>query len=190
MISLRVSTLLAVAALAGCSSLKVNTEYDPTAPYASFKTYAWNPAPPGPEQAPAIRNPVIRDRVVAAVDRELGAKGFTRVTPDASPDLLVSVHGWAQSRVEVSSYGYAYGPGYVYGPAYGPYQPMPVAPAVEVHSYTDGTLLIDFVDAKARKLVWRGTAQDTFTTPDLDAVRRSVDEAVRQLVGAYPPKAR
>ncbi len=184
--SLRVSILALAAALAGCSSLKVNTEYDPTAPYASYKTYAWVQTPPGPEQAPAIRNPVIRERVVAAVDRELATKGFARVSADASPDLLVSAHGWAQSRVEVTNYGYSYGGAY----AYGPYRPMPVAAGVDVRSYTDGTMLLDFVDAKAMKLVWRGTASDTFSNPDLDAVKRSVDEAVRQLVASYPPKAK
>ena len=186
--SLRLSVVVLAGALAGCSSLKVNTEYDPTAPFPSYKTYAWNPRVPGPEEAPPIRNPVVRDQVVRAVDRELSAKGFTQVQPDANPDLLVSVHGWAQSRIEVTNYGYAYAPGYVYGPAYGPYQPMPVAPATEVRSYTDGTMLIDFVDAKSAKLVWRGTAQDTFTNPDLNTVKRTVDEATKQLLGAYPPK--
>ena len=119
--------------------------------------YAWLQTPPGPEQAPAIRNPLIRERVVAAVDRELAKKGFARVSPDATPDLLVSVHGWAQSRVEVTNYGYSYGGAY----AYGPYRPMPVSAGVDVRSYTDGTMLLDFVDAKAKKLVWRGTASDT-----------------------------
>ena len=184
------SILALAAALAGCSSLKVNTEYDPTAPYDSYKTYAWNPKVPGPEEAPSIRNPMVQAQVMAAVDRELRAKGFAMVKPEANPDLLVAVHGWAQSRVEVTNYGYAYGPGYVYGPAYGPYHPAPVVPAVEVHNYTDGTLLIDFVDAKAMKLVWRGTATDTLTSPDLAAVKRTVDEAAKQLIGAYPPKPR
>ncbi len=184
--SSRVSILALAAALAGCSSLKVNTEYDPTAPYATYKTYAWIANPPGPEQAPAIRNPVIQQQVVAAVDREMARKGFALTKPDASPDVLVSVHGWAQQRIEVTNYGYSYGGAY----AYGPYRPMPVPGGTDVHTYTDGTLLLDFVDAKAKKLVWRGTASDTFSSPDLNAVKRSVDEAARQLLDAYPPKKR
>jgi hypothetical protein len=184
--SLRVSMLALAAALAGCSSLKVNTQYDAAAPYASYKTYAWNPAPPGPEQAPAIRNPLVRDRVVADVNRELAKKGLAQVAPDANPDFLVSVHGWAQSRVEVTNYGYSYGYGYAYGP--GPYRAMPTGPAVEVNSYTDGTMLVDLVDAKAKKLVWRGTASDTFTSPDVNAVTRIIDDAVAQLFENYPPK--
>jgi hypothetical protein len=64
---------------------------------------------------------------------------------------------------------------------------MPVS-AVEVQSYTDGTMLLDFVDGNTKKLVWRGTASDTFTSPTPDVVKRTVNEAVRQLMQAYPPK--
>ncbi len=180
------SILVLAAALAGCSSLKVNTEYDTTAPFATYRSYAWLASPPGPEQAPAIRNPIVREQVIAAVDREMARKGFVLTRPEASPDLLVSVHGWAQQRIEVTNYGYSYGGVY----AYGPYRPMPVAVGAEVHAYTDGTMLIDFVDAKANRLVWRGTASDTFSSPDLAAVKRTVDEATRQLLEAYPPKPR
>src|SRR5512138_742077 len=109
------SILALAAALAGCSSLKVNTEYDPTAPYPSYKTYAWLAAQPGPEQAPPIRNPVVRAQVQGAVDRELKAKGFTLTTPEANPDLLVTVHGWSQDRIQVNNYGYGYGGAYAYG---------------------------------------------------------------------------
>ena len=186
MAPMRVSILVLAAALAGCSSLKVNTEYDPAAPYASYKTYAWVANGPGPEEAPAIRNPIVQAQVVAAVDRELAKKGFTLTRPEANPDLLVSVHGWSQQRIEVTNYGYSYGGAY----AYGPYRPVPVTAGADVRTYTDGTMLLDFIDAKARKLVWRGTASDTFSSPDLGAVKRSVDEAVRQLVDAYPPKAK
>jgi hypothetical protein len=180
----KLTILTLAAALAGCSSLKVSTQYDPTAPYPSYKTYAWVTAQPGPEQAPSIRNPVVKAQVQSAVDRELKVKGFTLTSADANPDLLVAVHGWAQSRIEVNNYGYGYTGVY----SYGPYRPaMPVS-AVEVQSYTDGTMLLDFVDGKTKKLVWRGTASDTFTSPTPDAVARSVDEGVRQLMQAYPPK--
>lgn len=184
--SLRVSILALAAALAGCASLKVSTEYDPTAPYPSYKSYAWLAAQPGPEQAPPVRNPVIQAQIQAAVDRELGAKGFTRSAVEENPDLLVTVHGWSQNRIEVNNYGYGYTGVYAYGPA--PYRPAVPISSVEVQNYTDGTMLLDFVDAKTKKLVWRGTASDTFNSPTPDVVKKTVDEAVRQLMQAYPPK--
>jgi hypothetical protein len=189
MLSPRLSLLALVAALTGCSSLTVNTQYDPTAPYATYKTYAWNPRGPGPDEAPPIRNPIIQQQVVSIVDRELAKKGFTLVKPEANPDVMITLHGWAQSRVEVTNYGYAYGGTYMYAPY--PYRaPVYGAPAVDVQSYTDGTLLIDFVDGKTMKLVWRGTASDSLSSPDPGTVSRVVDEATRQLMAAYPPKVK
>ena len=91
--------------------------------------------------------------------------------------------GWGQSRVEVTNYGYAYGGAYVYGP-WGP--TAVAAPIAEVNQYTDGTLILDFVDAQSKKLFWRGTATDTLTTPE--QVPNVVDGAVRRLLEQYPPK--
>jgi hypothetical protein len=178
----RRSILVLALALAGCAGAKVNTQYDPGAPFGSYKTYAWLATQPGAEQAATVRDPGARQLIVNAVDREMARKGFTRTTPDANPDLFVSVIGWAQQRVEVSNYGYAYGGAYTYGP-YGPGYAVPVA---QVNQYTDGTLLLDFVDAKTRQLVWRGTATDTVTS--LDQLKGTIDEAARKLLEAYPPQ--
>jgi hypothetical protein len=180
--SLRLSMLLAVATLAGCATtVKIQTEYDPAAPYPAYRKYAWLNATPGPEQAAAMRNPAAYAMVVGALDRELAKKGFEKTTLEGNPDFVVAVLGNSQQRIEVTNYGYAYGGAY----AYGPYGPGMVVAAPEVRSYTDGTLLVDFVDAKSKKLFWRGTATDTVTSPD--SLKASIDDAARQLVAAFPP---
>jgi hypothetical protein len=163
--------------------VKVNTEYDPTAPYDTYKTYAWNPRPPGEEQAPAARNPQVRALVISAIDREMKKEGFALTTPEANPDFLVSVHGWAQNKIEVSNYGYAYGGAYRYG-AYGPGYAVAV-PVTEVREYTEGTLLLDFVDAKTKQLVWRGVATDSITSAS--QVPKVIDGVAIELLKAYPP---
>jgi hypothetical protein len=163
--------------LAGCSTLQVKTEYDASAAFPSYRSYAWLATAPGAEQAAAIRNPAVRTLVVTAIDREMAKKGLVRTTTDANPDFYVSVIGWGQSRVEVTSYGYGYAPGMYH--AY---------PAVAVEQYTNGTLLLDFVDAKTKALFWRGTAADTFNSPD--EVQAKIDEAAKELLAAYPPPAK
>ena len=178
MTSLRASLLVLAAALAGCSSMQVKTEYDPKASYETYKTYAWLATEPGQEQAAAVRNPATRAHIVGAVDRELKGKGMVRTTPDQNPDFLVSVIGWGQQRVEVSSYGYSYAPGY-----YGAYGALP--PMTQVAQYTDGTLVLDFVDAKSKTLFWRGTASDTVSRGD--QIAETVDKAVNKLMQSYPP---
>ena len=171
-------------ALAGCATgAKIQTQFDPKAPYPTYKTYAWLATDPGQEQAAAVRNPQVRQMIVGAIDRELQRKGLTRVTPDEKPDLFVSVIGWGQQRVDVTTYGYAYGGAYVYG-GYGPGYAVPVT---SVQEYTDGTLILDLVDAKTRQLVWRGTAADTISNPS--AIGQIIDEAVQKLLAAYPPKS-
>lgn len=182
--SFRSLAMLAVL-LAGCSSLKVSTQYDPAAPYPSYRTYAWLATAPGQEQAVAIRDPGVRVLVIDAVDREMKRKGYTRVTPDQNPDFYTSVIGWGQQRVEVTNYGYGYGGAYMYG--YGPYGPTAaVVPTAQVNQYTDGTLLLDFVDAKSKQLFWRGTATDTLAAPE--QARGVVEGAVQQMLERYPPK--
>jgi hypothetical protein len=182
--SMRLCFVVLAAALVGCSSVKVRTEYDPAAPFKTYRTYAWLPTAPGPEQPAAMRNPEAYARVVAAVDREMAAKKLVRTSVDANPDFLVSVLGWTRSGVEVVNYGYTYAGAY----AYGPYGAGAMVPVNEVREYTEGTLLLDFVDAKSRKLVWRGTATDTVTSPE--SVRASIDAAARELLAAYPPPER
>ncbi len=163
------------AALSGCSSVQVQTQYDPAAEFARYRSYAWLATAPGAEQAAAIRDPAVRTLVVTAIDRELAKKKLTRTTPDAGPDFFVSVLGLSQNRIEVRDYGYA-----VYGGVW-------VAPAVDVSQYRQGTLLLDFVDARTRQLFWRGTATGALESPG--ELQQIIEEAARRMLEAYPPRA-
>lgn len=175
------------ATLAGCATAKVTTEFNPKADFRAYKSYAWVTSAPGPEQAPAIRNPAVLALVHQAIDRELANRGMQRVET-GQPDLLVAVHGMAKDRIEVQTYGYAYAAspyGYYGGPMMGPY-PGPVAMGGTVQQYRDGTLILDLVDGKTRELVWRGTASDTVSDPS--QVQGVVNDAVKAMLAEYPPK--
>ena len=177
--------LIAVAALGGCAStMKIQTEYNPKAEFAQYKTYAWNPTPAGPDQAPTARDPAVRAMIVAAIDREMAKKGLVKVPYEDDPSFIVTALGWAQRQIEVTNYGYVYAGSYVYGP-YGPGYAV-ATPAVEVRDYHVGTLLLDFSDARTKELFWRGVASDTIQ--DVSTVRSTIDEAARKLLESYPPK--
>jgi len=177
-VALERATLTLAFALAACSSMKVQTEYDRAADFKGYRTYAWILQQPGPEQAAAARDPSIREAVIGSIDRAMAAKGMTRTEPDRSPDLLVAVHGWATDRIDVRSYGYSYA-----GTPYG-FQPSMVSPAIEVRQYRDGTLIIDLIDARTKKMVWRGTATDTFKP---GAEVPTVSKAIEKTLAEYPP---
>ncbi len=61
------------------------------------------------------------------------------------------------------------------------------APLAPVSQYT--TLVIDVVDAKTSKVVWRGWAQDSMTDiiDSQDRLRKQVDEAVTRMMPRLPP---
>lgn len=178
------SWLVAItAALAGCSSMKVHTEYDPKVAFAEYKTYAWNVTPAGADQAATARDPGVHAMIVAAIDREMARRGLVKVAIDQDPSFIVTALGWAQRQVEVTNYGYTYAGSYVYGP-YGPGHTL-ATPAVEVRDYAEGTLVLDFSDARTKQLFWRGVAKDAIR--DVSTVRATIDEAARKLLESYPP---
>jgi hypothetical protein len=113
---LRWSLLALAIVLCSCSRLRVRTEYDPDATFSAYRSYAWLPTAPGQEQAAAIAQPGVRGLVIRAIDREMAHKGLVRTTPNADPEFFVSVMGWSQRRVEVTDYGYPYGPAYPHVP--------------------------------------------------------------------------
>ena len=114
----------------------VNVDSNPAAPFATYKTYAWAPGTPTPD-------PLNNQRLHASIDERLAARGLTQST--ASPDLIVSTNVTTQERVELVPSGFAYGPWWGDRGVY-------------VDTKPEGTLIVDFYDAKTKQMVWRGVA--------------------------------
>jgi hypothetical protein len=101
------------------------------------------------------------------VDAILGARGYV-LDPDR-PDFLVSSYVDAKERVQVSNHGYTYSRwGGWYAPQY-----------TDVYEYTEGSLVLDVVDAKERTLIWRGTASKV-VDPGWEPERRKLSTVLRQ----------
>jgi len=58
----------------------------------------------------------------------------------------------------------------------------------DVSQYTEGTLILDFVDAKTKKLVFRGIGTGTVSDPETNAER--IKEAVEKIVNDFPSPAK
>jgi len=162
--------LFFAAALVACSSISTTYDFDPDADFSKYTSYAWM-------KKDNSTNSLLDKRIEKAADYYLGRAGLKKV-PD-SPDLLVVSHFGTQEKTDVSSYGYGYGWGWRGGGG------------VDVYQYTEGTLVLDIVDAKTKQLVWRGTAEselDNNTSPNkIDAKLDTVMDALFQ---NYPPKKR
>jgi hypothetical protein len=168
-------SLLAV----GCSSISTSYDYDPSADFTAYRTYAWIKQPTnisGNARQAQAQDPLVRKRIMNSVDKVLAEKGL-RMADDYQ--LLVVFHTGVQDKVQVTDWGYGYGP---YRGWYG-------GGGVDVYQYQQGTLIIDFVDAESKQLVWRGTAQGVLSQsqPDPEQQQKKIDNVVGKMLKNYPP---
>lgn len=167
---LRRLALTAMALLvAACSSVPVESDYDPEWQLKPSSTYAWLPPQKKLITDPTVDNDLFAKRMRGAVDEQLKAKGLAPAAVE-SADLLITYHVTKQTKIDVdtfhSSYGYypcwggCWGPGWGGGMGYGS--------DVYVREYTAGMLMVDVIDGKSRELRWRGQSErrvPTFKTP-------------------------
>jgi hypothetical protein len=188
---MRVTRFLAIVlmavVMAGCSSLSVQSDFDPSVNFAQLKTYAWQPAPP-PTGDPRIDgNTLLQERIQAAVDKTLVAKGYIKAS-NGKPDFLVGYFVNLQSKTSVSTvntyYGYGAGWGYGgYGYGYGG------VPSTQVYQYDQGTLILDISNPVGKKLMWRGAATDVVdATQPADVREYQLNQAVTKMLQNFPPK--
>jgi hypothetical protein len=176
-----VALLVATVAVGGCSTVKVQTDYDPGADFARLQSYAWLPDPRPPTGDPRIDSTLLDSRIRSAVDSQLATRGFRQVSPDQA-DFLVAYHVALETKLDVDTihHGYGYGRGRWYGG---------VSTSTRVSEYEQGTLLLDFVDPKTRQLLWRGSASARLrskSSPEKSQER--VNQAVAAMLKRFPPK--
>ncbi|MFS2187900.1 DUF4136 domain-containing protein [Mucilaginibacter sp. Mucisp84] len=168
--------LLLVATLSACSSYNYYTAARNKTDLSAYRTFAWLPPATMTNKAGAVvKKEVADEKVKDAAISALENKGLK--FQENNPDLLVSYTtvtgrgmktefypyyyggypgfglgfgwGWGGGWGYRPFYGYGgWGWGYPYGYGYGGgYARVP---------YKEGTLIIDIMDTKSRKLVWRG----------------------------------
>ena len=87
------SVLVLVVAVLGtdCSSVRTQYDFDPSADFSAWRTYAWYPSGSPPTGDPRLNNPLLHRRIEAAVNRKLGARDSTQVQ-EGTPDFYVNYH--------------------------------------------------------------------------------------------------
>ena len=178
---LRKPVILAIAALLAPTLVlaqKVSYDFDKTANFAAYKTYAH-------KEGTKVGQPLIDDRIVAAIDTQMAEKGFTKV--ESNPDVFVIYHIAFDKQKDISTFSSGYGGGYGrYGYGWGGGMG---STSTQVRDILIGTLVVDFADAKQSKMVWRGMAtKEVKTQADPEKRDKSINKAVEKIFKKYPPK--
>jgi hypothetical protein len=60
----------------------------------------------------------------------------------------------------------------------------------QVETYTDGTVVVNLIDAKTKQVVWQGEVADVVDIPVDNPVRatQQIDQAVSKMFAKYPPQ--
>ena len=169
----RSSSRLLISLLAGSLvvlAAKVVTDYNHSTDFSQYRTYSWLKVEAG--------DPLWPDRIMAAVDSQLAAKGLTKAPiGDASIAAFGSTH--IQPRLETfyDNFGGGwYWRGWGEGMA-----------TTTVENIAIGTLVVDMFDTPTKKLIWRGTATDALSDKP-EKNEKKLEKAVEEMFKHFPPK--
>ena len=164
--------LLLLLLAAGCSAIyDVSHDYDREADLNQLRSYDWLPIPEGAEA-----DDLVLGRVKRAVNAEMAEKGIRTAT--ANPDFLIATHAGSEEKVTQRDWGYTYSSYWHRGGG-----------RSRAFRYQEGTLVLDFVDADTKQLIWRGQAKgfvDKNSNPEKDD--KLVNEAVQKILKNFPPR--
>ena len=176
----RIWVVAAITVLGAAASFaeQVKTDYDRGADFSHYKTYSWANV--------HTEDPLWVDRIKAAVDTALSARGWTRV--ESGGDVSIMAMEMTENHRTLSTYYDNFGGGWSWRRAGRFADDFGTATTTE-EFYSVGTLVVDLFDSHAKKLIWRGSASQTLSHKSGKNIR-NLDRAVQKMFDRFPPEDR
>ena len=153
---------------------QVKTDYDRAANFSQYKTYSWEKV-----QTP---DPLWVDRIKAAVNAALAAKGWTQV--ESGGDISIIAMEINRDHQILNTYYDDFGGGWRWR-GFGGFGES----TTTSDTYTVGTLVVDLFDAKTKNLVWRGVSSGMLSDKSLKNIN-NLNRGVQKMFQHFPPDAR
>lgn len=160
---------------AGCSSLRVSVDYDPGFEFQTTNSFAI--AHYNKEGEDTLFN----DRLIGALAADLRSKGYMQ-SAKKEADLIVTFHTDVENKTSIDTDyqmigygGYGYGGGMI--------------ATTRTYTYKKGTLIIDVLNPKNEKIVWRGMATDILKEHKTPQERTEyINKVVKETMASFPSK--
>jgi hypothetical protein len=169
---------------AGCAGNQVTTDFSPATRFSQFRTFALV-MPPN-----TAGEQLVDQRVRNAVEAQLDAKGLT-ASDRQHADLFAGYGVVDKTHTEIYSGPDGWGWGGNWGWRYYRWGvAWPMSSRRQIETYTDGTVIVNLIDARTKQVVWHGEVADVVNLPVSDPLRatRQIDDAVAKLFAKYPPQ--
>jgi len=168
--------LVLVFGFTSCNTVKVTTDYDAKTDFTSYKTFAFYKK--GIDKAKI--SDLDKQRILRAIASEMLTKGYVK---SKNPDLLVSIFTKSRKRVHVeTNVGYPnnfWYPSYYYG-----------RDRMQITKHTEGTLFIDFIDTKNKKLLWQGIGSGALSAKTGPKKEENIQFFVKEILNKFPPEVK
>src|ERR1700712_1928540 len=186
--------------LIACYSPTANlyqSEKTPGIDFKNYKTYAWLPTKDTSFTKLATKK-AVESALAQAVSQQLDMRGmkFDSLTPDCLFTyslVLTKTYQLGEAPPPVYAPNSNAGPlpaqnnMYYYVPAStANYNPDLYEGSMKVTTFRDGTLVIDMIDRKTNKIVWRTNAQGKVNEKERQGVRPTVNEIVPVMFKKFP----
>lgn len=178
--------VLSALVFTGCTTQpKVETDYQADFDFSSLKTFDVAETKQDSKESILV-SPFTLSHIHSALEGEL-AKRYQNSSTGARPDFIVSYHVVIEEKIDPRSYDDLYGFGY-YGRGYRYPSPLFRGLGSGLRVYNQGSLIIDIVDAKTEKPIWRGVSEKRLSRSMSPQQQREVlSQAVTEVISQFPP---
>lgn len=174
------TALAATTLLASCAaSTRVHTTVAPDARLERLHTFRVLTPPPRQDGRVTPTDPMLDNTITNRALREDLANAFTSrgyTLDDRDPDFTVAYYASTKDKLDVRMWDYGYR-----GRWGGWREPAGYA----VQPFTEGTVIVDVVDARTRDLLWRGMGVSR-VSDDPDEYVRALRKVAKDIVGKFP----
>ena len=145
----------------------VQSDFDRTFQFSNLKTFSFAVQRRGATD-PLSTDSLNDGRIKTGLESQLIANGYHMETDKA--DFVIAYYVKTKNKLSVQDYGY--GPPRWFG-----------GRDIRVNQDTEGTLMVDFIDARTNQVVWRGRAVGTLDMKGVDKkISKSTEKLVKQFV--------
>ncbi len=170
--TLKILSLSLVTLFASCSSLRVSSE---TAANADLKTYNFYTVADTEEGFLPNVNPTQKMQLQKSIEEQAAQLSTIQNNSGVTgPDVLINYFVIVDTKQDYDVYTN------YYGRRRWKYQ----ITDIEVREYTEGTLMIDFIDAKTKEVVWHGSTSGVITQNSIQ-LEKKINEAVKAIFDQY-----
>jgi hypothetical protein len=166
--------------LVSCANTtKVTSDFNKQYAFESIKSFSILPAIKSKDLQGIS---LVDQRVQKALKEELIAKGLSERASDKST-ILVSFLVTSKDKTKIRTYN----TGLTYG-AYSHYRYGGVVwnQQVDVYEYTEGQLIVDFIDPETNHVIWRGIGTRVIYDSDKEKSEEIISESIKAILATVP----